>query len=120
MKTFKELKKEFKEFVETLTPDDINLYDKLNNMCGCELTDEEYEFFADRCEEIKGNVFCYIKEHLDEYENAIVEETIQIKDGWNCTEDYDLGAGFYNMDMLYISALQSLNMLKIEYVEEMQ
>ena len=119
MKETENLKKEFPEFAETLTPDDIDLYDKLDNMCGCELTDEEYEFFADRCEEIKEKVFAYIKEHIGEYEDDIIHETIQIKDGWNCTEDYDFSAGLYNMDMLYLEALQSLNILKIEYLEEM-
>lgn len=96
--------KTFKKFANNLTSDDIDLIDKLDNMDGCEITGELAEM-------IKGHkplfvtIEEYIKMHINEYEDFIVEETESLYEQELIQDEYDFASGLYNCDEIYVRAI---------------
>ena len=57
--------KTFEEFVQTITNNDIDLIDKLDNMCGSEITDELASFINNN-NELYSQIEDFVIEHVDE------------------------------------------------------
>ena len=96
------LDEEFKNFAANLTVADIDFSNKVENLIdGGELNNINW----DDNDKMERKVFHYIKEHINEYQDDIIEETVRIKEKYGCTEKYELDAGLYNMDNFYLKAI---------------
>lgn len=104
--------KDVKEFLLNLSDDDIDIVNKLDNMYGSEITDEKlYERLAkdkDIQSAICENVRFLVKKDIDDVSEEVTNETRNLfEDGLIDTED-DYTAGLYNMDGLYVQAIEMI------------
>lgn len=101
--------KDIREFLLNLTDDDIDLIDKLDNMCGSEIDEELYDRLSedeDIKNEICDNVRYLVKEDLDEIADFVLEETKCLYEEELIDSEDDYSAGLYNMDGLYSTAIE--------------
>jgi hypothetical protein len=116
--------KTIKEFIKNLTDDDIDLIDKLDNLCGHEqISDYAYELmkekqnFEDANEYIKEILHGEAHEDLTEkYIYFVVEETNNLCEGGFCKKD-DFTAGLYNCDDLYLYAIADVLGVDVDDLE---
>ena len=97
------VKDEFKNFATNLTIEDIDFDNKIENLIG---SGELNNIICDDVYKMKKDVYKYIKEHINEYEDDIIEETIRIKEQYKSTDSFELTAGLYNMDNFYLKAIK--------------
>ena len=93
----------FKKFAENLNSDDIDLTNKLSNMCDSEITSE----LVNMIENDKGKqqkIEEYIKRNIYQYEDDIVKEALRLFDE-DLIDTIDYSSGLYNTDSLYICAI---------------
>lgn len=99
----------FDSFVQQLNTDDVDLANKLNNMCeATEISDEEFEILYNNVAKYEEAIFEYIKENIKEFEDDIIENVIQINRDiatFKDLYDTDIESGLYNCDCLYLKAI---------------
>ena len=105
VKTKEELDNAFEIFALGLEVETIDLYNKLDNISDM-ITEVQMCNIMDNFPSAEVKVFTYIKAHLKEYKEDIISEAIIIKEEYRSTELFDLAAGLYNMDFLYMNALK--------------
>jgi hypothetical protein len=96
--------KTFKEFVANITKDDVDLYNKLDNMVGSEITSELADFVIstpDVYERVERCVMLW----ADEYEDFIVSETEKLYEQELIESEDDYASGLYNCDAVYMRAI---------------
>lgn len=113
-------------FIKNLTNDDIDLIDKLDNLCD-QISDYAYELmekddnFESANEYIKEILTGEAHEELTEkYINFIVEETDSLYEEGICEKD-EFTAGLYNCDELYLLVIADVldcDFDDLEYLEE--
>lgn len=69
----------FKKWCKTLSSDDIDLVDKLDNMCNNEIDEELYHLFNENEGKYYLRIEKYIKEHIMDYKAFIITEIITRK-----------------------------------------
>ena len=96
--------KTFKEFVENITREDVDLIDKLSNMCDNEIT-ENLMNFIHKNPELYSQIEDFVIEHVAEYEEFITIETegLYVEELIDAEDDYS--SGLYNCDEIYIRAI---------------
>lgn len=107
--------KTFEEFVRNITRDDVDLIDKLDNMCGNEITCELAKFI-NKNKELYSKIEDFVIEHVAEYEEFIVIETEGLYEQELIDEEDDYVSGLYNCDEIYIRAI--LNVLGIMWLPD--
>lgn len=96
--------KTFENFVNNITRDDVDLINKLDNMCGCEINSELYEFIrndSELCTKIED----FVIKHVVEYEGFIIDETESLYEQEFIVRLDDYSGGLYNCDEIYMRAI---------------
>lgn len=107
--------KTFKKFVNDLTVDDIDLINKLSNMCDSEIDDELYEILS-KDSNLQNKIEDFVMKYINEYEDFIIKETQYLFD-IECIDDvHDYSSGLYNCDELYMRAI--LNSIGVLWLPE--
>ena len=102
------------EFINDLSSNDIDLYNKLDNLCGHgQISDTVYKLCQD--EETFDIIEHYVREILqddigdtelaEEYINFIIEETESLYEQELINEADDFASGLYNCDDLFLYAI---------------
>lgn len=94
----------FSDFVRNLTSNDIDLDNKLDNMCDVELTYDQYHSIKEN-NQLKNEIEEYIKSHVKDYFEFIYNESMTLWFNMPTTK-LDLSAGLYNCDELYMKAIK--------------
>lgn len=103
-----------KEFIENLSNNDIDLVDKLDNLCGHgQISDKVYELASekDNFETIEHFVREILQDDIgdtelaEEYIDFIVDETESLYEQGLIDEADDFTGGLYNCDDLYLYAI---------------
>lgn len=94
----------FKEFVQNITKEDVDLINKLDNMCGSEINDELFEELSNDKEKFSA-IEQFVMEHVEEYEDFIVDETKSLYEQEFIDEEDDYTGGLYNCDEIYMRAI---------------
>lgn len=94
----------FREFVENITREEVDLIDKLNNMCDCEITDELAEIINSN-NELYVKIEDFVIKHVVEYEDFIISETEKLYAQELIHEKDDYASGLYNCDEIYVRAI---------------
>lgn len=95
----------FKKWCEELSSDDIDLVDKLSNMCENEINEELYDLINKSESQYYPRIEKYIKEHIMDYKDFIITETYSLynQELTDSNEDWDWG--LYNCDEIYVRAI---------------
>lgn len=101
------------EFIDNLTSEDVDLYDKLDNLCGhAQITDTIYKMASVQAyfELIEDNVIEMLQDSMtcprrDKYIAFIKEETQSLFEQNLINEEDDFTSGLYNCDSLYLYAI---------------
>ena len=95
----------FKKWCEDLSSDDIDLVDKLSNMCENEINEELYDLINKSESQYYPRNEKYIKEHIMDYKDFIITETYSLynQELTDSNEDWDWG--LYNCDEIYVRAI---------------
>ena len=106
--------KTIEEFIDNLTSEDVDLYNKLDNLCGhAQITDTIYkmasvqtyfEYIEDNVIEILQDSFNCSK-RTEKYIAFIKEETQNLFEQKLIKEPDDFTSGLYNCDNLYLYAI---------------
>ena len=97
------------DFISNLTNDDIDLCNKLNNLCESGELANEMLFDIIYYNERISNAICnQIRHDVINYKMDIIEETEQLYNIECITDKYDYSSGLYNMDKLYIEAIRKV------------
>lgn len=99
------MKTKFDEWVKQLSSNEIDLIDKLDNMCDSEISEELIELINNNEEKYYPIIESYIKEHVLEYRDFIKSEASKL---WmeNLSGDIcDYSSGLYNCDEIYVRAI---------------
>lgn len=99
------MKTKFDKWIKQLSSDDIDLLNKLSNMCENEITEEMVELINNNKDKYYPRIELYIKKHVVEYRDFIKSETSKL---WmeNLIDDIcDYSSGLYNCDELYVRAI---------------
>ena len=107
--------KTFQEFVENITREDVDLIDKLSNMCDCEIT-EDLMNFIHKNPDLYSKIEDFVIEHVNEYEEFITIETEGLYEQELIEDEDDYSSGLYNCDEIYIRAI--LNTLGIMWLPD--
>lgn len=119
--------KTIKEFIENLSNDDVDLVDKLDNLCGhAQISDTVFELASedDNFEVIEKYVIEILQGYIgdsdmaEEYIEFIVDETESLFEQGLIDEEDDFTGGLYNCDDLYLYAIADaldLDMDELEY-----
>ena len=107
--------KTFKEFVTNITKEDVDLINKLDNMCDSEITGNLMNFIR-KNPDLYSKIEDFVIEHVAEYEEFIVIETEGLYDEELIDEADDYASGLYNCDEIYIRAI--LKVLGIMWLPE--
>ena len=122
--------KTIKEFIENLSNDDVDLVDKLDNLCGhAQISDTVFELASedDNFEVIEKYVIEILQGYIgdsdmaEEYIEFIVDETESLFEQGLIDEEDDFTGGLYNCDDLYLYAIADaldLDMDELEYYGE--
>lgn len=117
------------EFIKNLSNDDIDLIDKLDNLCGHAQISETVFDLASENDNFKAIESC-VREMLqdeledvesDEYIEFIVDETESLYEQSLIDEADDFTGGLYNCDDLYLCAISDvldIDMDELEYYGE--
>lgn len=90
-------------FLQNLTSKDIDLYNKLSNMCDCEIT-EELSNYLQHDEKLQTQIEKYVIELAPKFKNFIVNESESLF-AQELTDKLDYTSGLYNCDDLYTLAI---------------
>lgn len=92
-------------FLENLSSNDIDLDNKLDNMCEIELSFELVDYINKNIKDFKPLIENYIMCHVSEYMDFICESTILL---WanGFIKELDLKHGLYQCDALYLEAIE--------------
>lgn len=92
-------------FLDNLSSNDIDLDNKLDDMCDVELSFELVECINNNINNFKPLIESYIKCHVSEYMDYICESTILL---WanGFIKELDLKHGLYQCDVLYLKAIK--------------
>lgn len=99
------MKTKFKLWLENLSSDDIDLIDKLENMCDIEISEELVELINDNEEKYYPRIESYIKEHIIDYVYFIKSETRKLWEEDIIDNICDYSSGLYNCDEIYVRAI---------------
>lgn len=100
-----------KDFLLNLSDEDIDIKNKLDNMCGSEIDDELYETLTenkDMLHQLCDNVRYLVQEDFDDVADFVLEETRSLYEEGLIDSEDDYSAGLYNMDGLYSLAIEML------------
>ena len=101
--------KDIKEFLLNLSDEDIDIVNKLDNMCGSEINDELYNRLS-KDESVQNkiceNIRYLVREDLDDVADFVLDETKYLYEYELIESEDDYSAGLYNMDGLYSLAIE--------------
>ena len=103
-----------KTITEYVTREDIELIDKLNNMCGSEISEEIYEQCMKKknFEAIEEKVWDLMNNKNSKFSKAELYEGMA--DEYEAADEHDMwSACVYNCDLLYMTAIACILNLEI-------
>lgn len=100
-------KKKFEKWCNHLSSDDIDLVDKLDNMCGSEISEEVVKTINNDKSRYYPRIESYIKNHVAEYKGFVVNETMKLFNEELITSVDDYSSGLYNCDEIYARAIHA-------------
>lgn len=94
-----------KEWMKNITSEDIDLIDKLENMCNNEINEELYNLINSNTNKYYPRIEKYIKEHVSYYVDFIVTETQSLYNQDLIDSNEYWSSGLYNCDEIYVKAI---------------
>lgn len=94
-----------KEWINNITSEDIDLIDKLENMCNNEINEELFDLIDSNTNKYYPRIEKYIKEHIGYYVDFIVTETQSLYNQDLINHHEDWSSGLYNCDQIYVRAI---------------
>lgn len=95
----------FKKWCKTLSSDDIDLVDKLSNMCNNEINEELFVLIDENESKYYPRIEKYIKEYIMDYKDFIITETQSLYNQQLIDSNEDWTSGLYNCDEIYVRAI---------------
>lgn len=95
----------FEAWAKNLTSDDIDVIDKLENMCENEINEELVELINKNKFKYYPRIEQYVKEHVNQYKSFIVDETCSLFEDEIIDSMEDWSSGLYNCDEIYVRAV---------------
>lgn len=112
------MEEKLNNFMKNLSDDDIDLYNKLNNMYGSEINNDILFDILISNKVLQNEICKIIKEIVYEYKDDIYIETQHLYD-IECIDDkYDFSSGLYNCDCIYVRAINKA--LSLDYDVEVK
>ena len=102
-------------FMKNLSDDDIDLYNKLDNMYGSEINNDILYNILRSDKALQDEICKIIKEIVYDYKDDIYIETQHLYDIEIIDDKYDFSSGLYNYDCLYTRAINKA--LSLDYDE---
>lgn len=95
----------FETWCASLSSEDIDLVDKLDNMCNNEINEELYDLVNKNESQYYPRIEKYIKEHIMNYKDFIITETYALYNQELTDSNEDWTWGLYNCDEIYVRAI---------------
>lgn len=95
----------FETWCKNLSSDDIDLPDKLGNMCSCEINEELFEFIDKNEDKYYPRIEEYIKKNIHQYADFIITETYALYNQGLIESNEDWASGLYNCDEIFVRAI---------------
>lgn len=95
----------FKKWCASLSSEDIDLVDKLDNMCNNEINEELYDLVNKNESQYYPRIEKYIKEHIMDYKDFIITETYALYNQELTDSNENWTWGLYNCDEIYVRAI---------------
>ena len=112
------MEEKLNNFIDNLSYDDIDLYNKLNNMYGSEINNDILFDILISNKALQDRICKIIKEIVYDYKDDIYIETQHLYD-IECIDDkYDFSSGLYNCDCIYTRAINKA--LSLDYDVEVK
>ena len=108
--------KDIKEFFNNLSKEDIDVYDKLDEMINSGDMPYYIKSFVKE-EGIEDKILQYMKEHIKEYEKEILENTKALYELKCIPDANDFSSGLYGINVLYMEAINYALKDKFEEIE---
>ena len=109
------MEEKLNNFMKNLSDDDIDLYNKLNNMYGSEINNDILFDILISNKTLQDEICKIIKEIVYDYKNDIYIETQHLYDIEIIDDKYDFSSGLYNCDCIYTRAINKA--LSLDYDE---
>lgn len=98
-------KTKFELWCKNLSSDDIDLVDKLSNMCENEISEELFELIDKNEQKYYPRIEEYIKKNINRYVDFIITETYALYNQELIDSNDDWSSGLYNCDEIYVRAI---------------
>ena len=97
----------FDEWKKQLKSEEIDLDDKLSNMCENCLSEELINLIYRNEKKYFSRIEQYIKEHINNYCSFIISETQKLYELDLIESSSDWSSGLYNCDEIYVRAISN-------------
>lgn len=99
------MKTKLEIWYENLSSDDIDLINKLDNMCDSKISAELIELINNNKDKYYPRIEKYIKEHIVYYVWFITSEVCNLWKEGLISDICDYSSGLYNCDEIYVKAI---------------
>ena len=112
------MEEKLNNFMKNLSDDDIDLYNKLDNMYGSEINNDILFNILTSNKLLQDEICKIIKEIVYDYKDDIYIETQHLYDIEIIDDKYDFSSGLYNCDCIYTRAINKA--LSLDYDVEVE